>query len=142
MMNFKQKNAFTLVEFLVVVAAISIIMTLTFVVYGRIRRLGRDTVRVTHITQMQTALRAFYRDVGIYPTSLTTNSPLVNGNTTYMEQIPGYPQPVDGSCAGNSSYAYQQLSSGNSYQLVFCLGCDTADLKSGLNTASPSGITR
>lgn len=136
----KKTKAFTILEMLVVVIVIAIIATMSLIVYSRVRRLSRDTVRVTHVTQIQTALRAYFRDMGYYPTSVASGTSLVGNNTTYMEQVPNYPKPVDGACPDDSSYVYQQLPGGTGYTVTFCLGGDTADLKSGFNVASPGGI--
>ncbi|MDD4412264.1 MAG: prepilin-type N-terminal cleavage/methylation domain-containing protein [Patescibacteria group bacterium] len=135
------KKGFTLVEVLVVVALLAVLTTASVAVFSRIRRQSRDSVRVVNITQMQVALRAFYRDWGVYPEDMINGSNLASGSITYMDTIPLYPQPVDGNCPANSSYDYELGAGSTTYSITFCLAEKIGDIEGGINIVTPAGIT-
>lgn len=140
MFNKHTKAGFSLLEMLTVIAILALLATMVFRVFSWMRSGARDSTRILHVTQIQSALRAYYRDQGVYPTTLVAGGSLVSGSVTYMEELPTYPQPVDGSCATNSAYVYSRDANGTSYHLEFCLGDDTGDLSAGNNRAMPAGI--
>ncbi|MEI6378827.1 MAG: prepilin-type N-terminal cleavage/methylation domain-containing protein [Candidatus Falkowbacteria bacterium] len=140
MAKFSRTSGFTLLELLVVVGVIVFLSTMSLVVFSQVRRLSRDTVRLTHITQLQTALRAYFRDQGVYPTAVVAGGSIATTTTTYMELVPAYPRPADGSCASGSTYAYTQDSAGASYHINFCLGNMIANVPAGNNILTPAGI--
>lgn len=135
-----KKQAFTLVEIIVVLFILALLTTASFAAFGEVRRQSRDNARVVAVTQLQTALRSYYRDVGSYPTQLVAGTSLSTTSTVYMEQIPYYPQPVDGSCRATTTYDYFQDSGGSSYRVSFCIGYKTSDVAGGYNTLTPNGI--
>lgn len=137
-----QKFGFTLIELMVVIAVLAFLVTVSVIAYNNVRGLSRDSVRVVHATQIQTALRAYYRDQGVYPYSLTLGQPLVSNNITYMDLVPNNPRPVDGDCDKNADYVYTQDNSGTSYHLTFCLGEETGDLPFGTNIVTPLGFSQ
>jgi prepilin-type N-terminal cleavage/methylation domain-containing protein len=134
------KNGFSLIEMLVVISVLAMIITASLMSFVRLRAMARDSIRLTHITQLQTALRAYYRDWGVYPASLAAGQSLASSTTTYLQEVPTMPKPIDGNCAATSTYEYYQDNSGASYHIVFCLGDQTSDVPKGLNTATPNGI--
>lgn len=63
------RNAFTVVELVVVIAVIGILATLTAVGYTRLQKDTRDTEREADIAIIQSSLEAFYEKNGGYPSS-------------------------------------------------------------------------
>ena len=63
-----------------------------------------------------------------------------------MGLVPAAPTPADNpsgstTCdATTNPYKYNQVSSGASYTIGFCLGAQTGDLPAGSHTATPNGI--
>lgn len=125
---------------MVVVSVLAFLTAASLAAFGYLRSQSRDSVRVVHITQIQAALRAYYRDQGVYPAAITANQQIVSGAIVYMETVPAYPLPVDGPCATNSVYNYVRDGNGISYHLDFCLGDRAGDLTKGNHTATPAGI--
>ena len=62
-----RKEGFTLVELLVVIAIIGILATLLILQLGVARQRARDVQRISHITQIQTALEFYFDSNGSYP---------------------------------------------------------------------------
>lgn len=67
----KQKQAFTLVELIVVITILAILWTIAFISLQWYSRSSRDSVRISDISSMKTSLELFYLDGGKYPE--TTN---------------------------------------------------------------------
>lgn len=130
----------SIIEVLVVITVMGLLVSVIVFTVSEVRNSSRDTARLAHVSQIQTALRAYYRDQGVYPSALTPGSSLAAGNTVYMEEVPSYPLPADGSCADDYQYEYNQLLSGQSYELYFCLGEPLMPIKAGQSKAVPEGI--
>ncbi len=137
--NNKTVGGFTLIELLVVIAIIGILSTLAVVSLQGARERARDTKRIADVKQIQTALELYYNDASSYPAELIVGSPISYGSNVYMYNTPAGPTPADGSCA-TSSYTYDQVNSGASYFIEFCLGTNVADLSPGIKCAFPGGI--
>ncbi|MCF7820668.1 MAG: type II secretion system protein GspG, partial [Candidatus Pacebacteria bacterium] len=105
---------------------------------------SRDAKRVADIKQIQTALELYYNDNNGYPLQADVesgNELSING-VVYMNAIPSAPTPADGECTGTqNSYSYTQISSGASYTISYCLGAATGEVSSGVNEATPAGIS-
>lgn len=126
-MNTKsKKQAFTIIELLVVISVIAIIATLAIVFLRQARVNARDSKRLSDIRQIQVALELFYNEVGRYPNEeeLSTNNSIEHNGSVFMNKIPSSPTPADGPCDFlANTYKYQILSSQNfSYVISFCLG--------------------
>jgi prepilin-type N-terminal cleavage/methylation domain-containing protein len=135
--------AFNLIEVLTVITIISLLTGVSLVTYGKIRRSSRDSQRLLHITQIQSALAAYHRDLGHYPATLVPGSALEAGNQSYLKLIPTNPTPVESPCEAAPEYSYTPVGSApnyRSYQLTFCLSSATAELPIGQHTATPEGI--
>jgi prepilin-type N-terminal cleavage/methylation domain-containing protein len=68
-------RAFTLIELLVVIAIIAILVGLLFPAFKAVQNQARNTQAKNDLTQIVTAMNAFYTDYGKYP--------LVAADTTY-----------------------------------------------------------
>jgi len=138
----KNKNGFTLVELIVVIAIIGIISTLVVVNFNSSRIRSRDAQRVNNIHEMQTALELYYNRYKNYPTAITAGQTFSSNGIIYIDPVPTNPSPRnDGSCP-NSDYTYAQSNTFQSYVITFCLGVGAADLSSGTHRAIPGSIVR
>ena len=63
----KQKQAFTLVELIVVITILAILGTIAFISLQWYSRDSRDSVRISDAGNMKVALELFYLDAGKYP---------------------------------------------------------------------------
>jgi uncharacterized protein (TIGR02145 family) len=140
--TFKNIYAFTLVEIMVVVLIIVIIASLAMVSYTSIRVKSRDVRRISNINTLQTALNAYYKDHGVFPTSITPGQPLRNSSNsiTYLDEVPSNPQPrTDHNCP-DSEFVYKASSDQQSYSLSGCVGADGDPNKGKLIYSTKEGI--
>lgn len=135
----EKKAGFSLVELLVVIAIIGILATLAVISLQQARKNARDAKRIADIKQVQTALELYFNDWQEYPTDLIAGASISHGDSNYMSVVPSGPSPADGACL-SSAYIYQQIDSGASYIIEFCLGGTTGNLEAGLKCATPVGI--
>jgi prepilin-type N-terminal cleavage/methylation domain-containing protein len=138
-------KAFTLVELLAVIAIIGILLSLSYVYFNGMAQKGRDTRRVTEISQIQNALQLYYRDEGRYPDSLDFGGALVGStsSTTYMAVVPENPTPRDDGNCPDSEFVYSTSTNVNGkrdYSLRFCLAENTSNLSPGYSLANSLGI--
>ena len=139
----KKQKGFTLIELLVVIAIIGLLSTLAVVSLNNARQKARDAKRVSDVKQVQTALELYYNDANGYPLTagVVSGSAISYSGTTYMQQMPTAPLPVDGTCvAADNSYAYAGGSANTTYTLKFCLGAKTGDVPLGIQTAQPGRL--
>ena len=143
----KQKQGFTLIELLVVIAIIGLLSTLSILALNTARARARDAKRVADVKQVQTALEMYYNDVGDYPATATTGSPIYSSSGTYIRAVPAPPTPVDGSAcpAVQPDYTYAYSGSGQagtaSYTIEYCLGATVNTITGNqMQTATPAGI--
>lgn len=64
---FRSKKGFTLIELLIVVAIISILVSIGAVSFSRVQIQGRDTTRKADLQEVASALEQFYSDNNAYP---------------------------------------------------------------------------
>lgn len=133
-------KGFTLVELVVVIAVIAILSTLIIVSLDNAKMTGRDTRRLTDIKQIQLALKLYYNDTGMYPTTITAGASIANHGSNYLLRVPSNPLPRTDNDCPNEDYTYTQLEGGQRYSLTFCLGDKTDDLSGGIKTATANGI--
>ena len=65
-------GAFTLIELLTVITIIAILMGLLFPAMGMVKEQGRKTQAKNDVTQITTAIKAYYTEYGKYPPTSTT----------------------------------------------------------------------
>ena len=135
----KTKKGFTLIEFLVVIAIIGLLATLSVVALNNARERARDSRRVSDIKQIQTALELYFNANDSYPESTEggeAHDELTGQIDEFMDPVPENPTPDD--CGGvtdwTGEYVYTQ--SGSGYELDYCLGSDTGGIDAGPNTAT------
>jgi len=63
----EMKHAFTLIELLVVIVIIAVLMGIAFPVFSSIQNQARKTQAKNDVTQIVTAVNAFYTEYGKYP---------------------------------------------------------------------------
>ena len=138
-MSKTKKQAFTLIELLIVIAIIGILATLAVVALQNARQSARDAKRISDIKQMQIALELYYNTRGEYPDSVTSS--IEHDGVVYMAKVPTAPNPADGDCqTASNTYEYIQQDSGASYTIDFCLGGKIGELNPGSKQAVPGGI--
>ena len=139
-MKNSNNKGFTLIELLVVIAIIGLLSTLSVVALGSARQKSRNAKRVADIKQIQTALEVYFNDNDSYPPSVTFGTgSIATSGVTYMSIVPSNPTPYD--CTPGSEYTYAYEDSGASYTIEYCLGEDTGGLSSGVQHATPAGIS-
>lgn len=148
-------RGFTLIELLVVVAIIGLLSSLILVSVYNTRAKGRDTKRVSDMTQMSNALELYHDTNQGYPAGSAGVPQDVA--PTFVSQIPQAPLPVDAPCdtvtnpLGGPANTYYYTPAGNSstvgsvtvwsdYNYYFCIGNQVGTVPSGLRTLTPKGI--
>ncbi len=128
-MNFLQKprKGFSFIEIMIVVTIIALLATLIVSSIQSARISGRDTRRVSDITEIRNALNLYYSRYNNYPTTVAVTPGLpfqvsAASQTIYLEQVPMNPTPRNDVSCGDKEYEYYQTSNGFSYTLTFCLG--------------------
>jgi prepilin-type N-terminal cleavage/methylation domain-containing protein len=85
-----KKNAFTLVELLIVIAIIGIITIIASSSFVSAQKKSRDASRKASLKSLSDALNMYYSDFGLFPSSssITYGGQLMSGNVVYMKKIP------------------------------------------------------
>jgi prepilin-type N-terminal cleavage/methylation domain-containing protein len=78
-LNFRPEAAFTLIELLVVIAIIAILLGLVFPVFQGVLERAKKVQAKNDLTQIVTAVNAFYTEYGRYPTVDTTDTAATYG---------------------------------------------------------------
>lgn len=164
--KFQNRKGFTLLEFLIVVALIGILATLTVLAMQNARRETRDAERISTASQLRTSLALGFTELANYPKQEDGDLRLggagakflceVEGEPKFVETgaactgtvftpggIPTSPAPADGVCTpAQNSYRYLAGSGGTNFKIEFCLGKATpqSGLQDGLNCATPDGL--
>ncbi len=113
-MNIKQKQGFTLIEILIVVAIIAILASVVLVGLGPTQQAGRDARRISDLAEIQNGLELYYNKNGYYPykgitTWLDFAGALKSGGTG-ITTVPNDPST-------NRNYVYWPTAEGTSYVL-------------------------
>lgn len=136
-----EKFGFTLVELVVVIFIIAVISTLITVSFLNIRRMNRDSKRITDIVDIQMTLENYKFFEGSYPEELTPGQSLIGTTTgnTYMSLVPNNANYIDYNCPW-SNYEYYYDAEKEEYEISFCLEGDIKKNLAGVNCAISSGI--
>jgi prepilin-type N-terminal cleavage/methylation domain-containing protein len=94
-MNSRSSRAFTLIELLVVIVIIAVLAGLAFPVFQSVQNSAKKTQAKNDVTQIVTAVNAFYTEYGKYPLPSTANSdatatygpPPSNSNKTLFDEL-------------------------------------------------------
>src|SRR5437660_4777139 len=73
------ENGFTLIELLIVISIIVILMGLLFPAFRGVQDQAKKTQAKNDLTQIVTAVNAFYTEYGRYPTTATTDDTATYG---------------------------------------------------------------
>lgn len=159
-------RGFTLLEFLIVVALIGILATLTVLAMQNARRETRDAERVSIASQLRTSLALGFTELANYPTQEEGDLRLggagarllceASGEAKFVDAagecagtvftpggIPLAPSPADGDCTpAQNSYRYMAGSGSTNFNIEFCLGkaAPQSGLQDGLNCVTPDGL--
>src|SRR5437660_3577237 len=79
MRRMTKEKAFTLIELLVVIAIIAVLLGLAFPVFQGVLDRAKKAQTKNDVTQIVTAVNAFYTEYGRYPTSATTDATATYG---------------------------------------------------------------
>src|SRR5882724_3370474 len=129
-----RKYGFTLIELLVVIAIIIILAGLLFPAYQAVQSQAKRTQAKNDLTQIVTAMNAYYTEYGQYPLGITADTTYGPGgslttNQTLFRELRGC-TAATGSCPGAAV--------SNSRQIVFI---SPPDVKDAANPRSGIGIT-
>jgi prepilin-type N-terminal cleavage/methylation domain-containing protein len=132
----RQREAFTLIELLVVIAIIAVLIGLLFPAFRAVQNQAKQTQAKNDLTQIVTAVNAFYTDYGRYPlpSGTTTNYTYgaggdVGTNQSLLTELRGCTAAA-GSCPGAATI--------NTRQIVFL---SPPDVKDSARPRSGIGIT-
>lgn len=118
------------------ILVISLLSTWAVVALNNARMKSRDAKRVSDIKQIQTALELYYNDIGKYPEKIFSGQKIEYGTEVYMSYVPSNPKPNDGTCPLNFEYQYNVSQDLSNYEIIFCLGSETGEIKGGINAVS------
>ena len=147
-----KKSAFTLVELLVIIIVIGVLSTFVVIAIGSSQVKARDSRRVSDLRQIQIGLEMFFAEEGHYPIQnpgdpsldeFKLGQPLVGpvSGKTFMNVVPHNPTPFsDGACRASTDYVYSGTT-GTTYDITYCIGFNTGDLKAGPCVAVPGNMS-
>lgn len=135
----KSKQAFTLIEILVIIVIIGILSTLATISLKVVVGKARDSRRMSDVASIRKALEIYKLNNEVYPpeNQFIVGAALKNGEDLVLGKIPTNPKAVDGPCAINE-YLYRQDNNGLSYHLNWCLGTQVQDAGPGPCIATPN----
>ena len=159
----KNKNGFTLVELLVVIAVIALIGVFAAVAVNSARSKQRDATRLANVRQLQSALEDFFNESNVYPEGELTPlgdssvsaclgldgfaSNCSSDSSVFMRIVPttfdkGLDSIVTCGDPARNAFCFTQLEEGDSYVIHFELenGLASVGLQAGVNCATPDGM--
>ncbi len=137
----KNKKAFTLVEIVVTVSIIILISSIVIFSIADSRRKGRDSKRVSDISQIQIALENYKQIEGSYPEELIPGQALIgpNSKAVFISKIPKSPSYYNFNCP-NKNYSYYYDFENNNYEISFCIESNVDNYLAGSKCAVSGGI--
>lgn len=144
-----KQEGFTLIEILIVIAAIGFLSLIITIALSIARAKARDAKRVADVKQLTTALELYKAEFGNYPLSPSpgpgnypATSAIPDLVPTYMVTLPIAPSPHDGKDCTNTRNQYMYRSvNGQSYSLTFCTGGQVGLIPPGFNITTGQRIT-
>jgi hypothetical protein len=137
------QSGFNALQGVILIFIVLVLVIVVLSAYSSSRATARDAKRISDVSQLQKAIRYYYEEFGQYPQA-STNGQAVgvdNSFSRFLSPWPTAPQPADGSCTAQTNvYYYEQLNSGENYQIKFCLGKAYGRLPAGQRIVSPSTI--
>src|SRR5947209_9383075 len=79
LIRISRRSGFTLIELLIVIAIIAILMGLLFPAFRGVQDQAKKTQAKNDLTQIVTAVNAFYTEYGKYPSSATSDASATYG---------------------------------------------------------------
>ena len=120
------KKGFTILELLVVMALVSIVLSIIIVSTTGLKTKARDTTRLSHMNEIVTALNLYYTNHGRFP--IATSEITITSDDIMSVELEGdeviQQTPTDPSHP-TFTYRYISDSLGLDYILTFCLETDT-----------------
>ncbi|MBI2590669.1 MAG: type II secretion system protein [Candidatus Blackburnbacteria bacterium] len=139
-------SAFTLIELLVAISIIGVLSTLVLANFNAARERARDAQRKSDLRQIQSALRAYYNDIGSYPDKSATDFKILGcgpatarvacdwGSAWTTAEGQTYMDPLTKDPKSEWNYRYERLNL-DSYTLTACL----ENKSDGTGKAMPAG---
>ncbi|HEX5429492.1 MAG TPA: hypothetical protein VFX17_00215 [Patescibacteria group bacterium] len=111
--------------------ALLLVVTATAAFFaGRTR--AQNQIRLSEVALIQKFLEAYKLDNGYYPAAVN------NQPSSFQKYLSSLPVPAsDSKCGSANQYIYEQLNSGSSYKLSFCLNSKTEGFSAGINSFGP-----
>ena len=82
----KNRNGFTLIELIVAIGILAVLLTIAFFSFSQYSRYSRDSVRITDLKSVKTALELYEIDAGKYPRPDNSKEVTFNFNTVVWDQ--------------------------------------------------------
>lgn len=138
----KTNAGFGVIQGFILIFIVFLIGMVTILAYTSARGSARDAKRISDITQLQKALKYYHEEFGYYPQASNGIAVGFDGSfSRFVSSWPNAPLPADGLCsAEHNRYFYEQINSGETYQIRFCLGGAYGPLKAGVRLAKPGAI--
>jgi prepilin-type N-terminal cleavage/methylation domain-containing protein len=124
-MTMSERNGFTLIEILIVVAIIAILASVVLVGLGPTQQAGRDARRISDLHEVQNGLELYYNKCGYYP-GTSAASPCVAGTDTATLGYAGMSTALIGSNIGISSIPLDPSNAGTHVYGFATPGADAA----------------
>ena len=138
-MQRKQKQGFTLIEILIVVAIIAILASVVLIGLGPTQQAGRDARRLSDLRETQNALELYYNAKGTYPAVATwsaLSAAIVAANIGITQ-----PLPNDPTNSGVYVYEYSVNGTDSAYVIATTLENKSNAVFTGYNAPDLTGFS-